>query len=657
MIAPVDTLRPLPASSKYLGVLGVAFFALVFAAGAFDLFDYDLGLSRVTGRWIVEHRAVPTTNVFSDVNATHPFVDDKWLFHVFSYLVVDGMGATAGVFVRIALLAITFALLLPRRSSSTLAHAFGYALAALAVLVAHERFSFRPELFTFLFTALFARRLVYCREPLSKRTFALLVVAQWFWTSLHGYFVLGPILAAASLVGLFLDARLRREPRTDWRRRIALPFALVAVGVVNPYGLDLLLSPLHILRDLEGYEETFKQTIVEFVPPFSYFSVLPYDIGAYRALLGLTALGLVLRNRSLRFVQFLPVLAFFLMSLELRRNMAPFALVSAPFVARALTSAFEDTRVGALLVRAFAVFIPVSCGIVGWKFATDRINLHDRLDRTAGFSMSTIAHPDLEIAFVLENLKDTKLFNSFQFGSYFVGVAYPTMKPFLDGNTAGYPPSFLAEYVSIVTAKTPPKDVVAKWGFTSFLVKPGHPLTRALLADERYVPVCLGRQAVVIVDRQAVPADLLSRFDLRSQLRAGTYRSSLAATESTNARRAFPLLEMNRGRLELALGLSDRAAVSFESATRIEPSVFEPWHALGVARMMLRDERQARAAFERALELAPNAAEVYADRALLNLAVRRTAEARSDIERAIELRGADEDLESRLAAILRASGR
>ncbi len=326
-------------------------------------------------------------------------------------------------------------------------------------------------------------------------------------------------------------------------------------------------------------------------------------------------------------------------------------------MARALTSALEETRVGELLVRAFALFIPLSCGIVGWKFATDRINLHDRLDRSAGFGMSTIAHPDLEIAFVLDHLKDTKLFNSFQVGSYFVGVAYPPMKPFLDGNTAGYPPAFLAEYVSIVTAKTPPKDVIAKWGFTSFLVKPGHPFTRALLADERYVPVCLGRQAVVIVDRQAVPSELVSRCDLRPQLRSGTYRSPLAATVSTNSRRAFPLLEMNQGRLEFALGLNERAAASFESATRIEPSVFEAWHALGVARMMLRDERQARAAFDRALELAPNAAEVYADRALLNLAVRRSSEARSDIERAIELRGKDEDLEARLAAITRTAGR
>ena len=74
--------------------------------GLFELSDYDLGLARATGAWIVEHAAVPVTNVMSSIHADRPFVDDKWLFHVFAYGVVDGLGWTAAGVLRCLLLAL-----------------------------------------------------------------------------------------------------------------------------------------------------------------------------------------------------------------------------------------------------------------------------------------------------------------------------------------------------------------------------------------------------------------------------------------------------------------------------------------------------------------------------------------------------------------------
>ncbi|MFG0316526.1 MAG: hypothetical protein ACF8XB_04575, partial [Planctomycetota bacterium JB042] len=227
---------------------GAAAFLAVGALGAFlglfELYDYDVGLARATGEWIVEHGAVPRVNVMSELNAEFPFVDDKWLFHVLAHAVIDGLGWTAAVLLRMALLGGLALLLLPRREVLGRAPGVASAVAVVALVTAAERFAFRPELFTMLFLAVFGRALVRPAPPRAREV-TLLLLLQVAWTNLHGYWVLGPILAGAAAAGAAVDALLRREP-PPWAR-LLLPAALVAAAFLNPYGLGLVRAPVDIL--------------------------------------------------------------------------------------------------------------------------------------------------------------------------------------------------------------------------------------------------------------------------------------------------------------------------------------------------------------------------------------------------------------------------
>lgn len=634
--------------SRWLAAGIVVSLALV--AGAYDLFDYDLGLSRATGKYILEH-GVPRTNVFSAIHEAFPFVDDKWLFHVFSYLVVDGASPMVAVLVRMGFLALAFVWLLPRRGASSLEQFCGAMLAVVAIATSYERFAFRPELFTFCFLVLLWRRL---RDPypLTVKDFCGLLAMQWVWTNSHGYFVLGPILAGSFAAGAFLDARWRRDtfaPGT-FVRLLLLPFALLVVGIANPYGVDLLLSPVRILIDLRGYESTFKAAIVEFVAPFSYHPRLSFDLVAYRVLLATTALGLLLRCRHLRGRELLPLLVFFAMSLDLRRNIAPFALVAAPLVAGWLAAAVPSR-----FERAFAGLAAWTSALaalgLAFGFATDKIAVHDRLDRAAGFGESAIAHPDLEIEFVKEHLPEDGMFNSFTFGSTFVGRAYPPRRPFIDGNTAGYPPEFLRKYVSAVKGEIEPAQLVLDHGLRYFLVRPGHALTARLLADDRFVPIFLGRHAVVIVVKDRVDATLIERFDLRPALRSGATSIGVVTPPSE----AFPIAELNRARLELASNLPRRAAATIERAFLQHPAMrddgFELFHALAAARIAEQQWKAALDALDRAQEIVPGSAEIAADRAMVLAALSRHEEADRSLAHAVDLRGEDAELAERAAQL------
>jgi tetratricopeptide (TPR) repeat protein len=637
-------------ASRIFAVLIVAVTAA--GAGAFCLFDYDLGLARATGRWILENGGVPRTNVFSAIHEQFPFVDDKWLFHVIAYLVVDGISATVGVLLRVALLVATFALLLPRRDARPLEQACGALFCVLAIATAHERFAFRPELITFLCLAVLARRL---RDPtpLSRGDWFGLLAMQWVWTQSHGYFVLGPILAGAVGAGALLDAKLGRGApfdRARWREALLLPLGLALIGVANPYGVDLLLSPVRILADLRGHEATFKATIVEFVPPFAYFDRTPSDLVAFRVLLGATALALLLAVRRVRLRDLLPLAALFVMALDLRRNTAPFSIVAAPLAAAWLARSIP-ARAERWCSRALFSAAGLAGGVLVFLFATDRIHVHDRLDRTRGFGESTSAHPDAEIEFLRAQLEPGPIFNSFTFGSYFVGRAFPAWRPFLDGNTAGYPPEFLTKYVAAVRGELEPWDLVTEYGFVAFLVRPGHALTRQLLADSRFAPLFLGRHAVVIVVKERAPSDLVARHDLRGALQRGDFVPVATTPEPTFWRATFPVAELNRARLEYALDLKERAEATLVATLERSPAwsadAFELWHLLGLVRLARGARSGALEALDRAHEIASGSAEIEADRAIVLAALTQHDAARAALEHAIELRGEDFDLAER----------
>jgi hypothetical protein len=650
VVPPLDASRE--ASHGWRALAVATALLLAFCSGAFDLADYDLGLAVATGREIVTSGAVPRTNVFSAIDPDFPFVDDKWLFHVFAHLVVDELGAAAAVAIRIALLAATLLVLLPRRRDR-FASATYVLLLPLAVLTAHERFAFRPELFSMFFVAWFFRTLT-ASEPLGKRRIALLLVAQATWINLHGYFVLGPIIAAAVAVGALADAwlarRQERTPAVAWKPLAALVPLLLLACLVNPYGFALLRSPVDILLDLRVHGETYRGVITEFAAPFDHFDLLASDLLAFRVLLGLCVLALAatfLRRKRPPLRVLLPLLAFLLMALDLRRNMANFALVATPFVVAALSRAAAARESRARWIASSGVAFAL---LVAFLFVTDRIAVNDRLDRSFGFGHSTIAHPDLEVDFALANLPPDGMFNAFQFGSYFVGRAYPSAKPFLDGNTAGYPPEFLAEYARAIRGEIPPDELVERHGLRWFLLKPGHPLTFALLASTRYVPLFLGRQAVVIGVRDRLDPELVARCDLRPALESGSYVPAATTLPVTATRARFPLAEINRGRLELALDLVARAERSALAAAAIA-DVAEAWHLAGIARLRKRDARGAREALDRAVERAPRDAAMRADRAVAAFETGDVDLAAHDLEYAIAARGEDADLLLRRARV------
>src|SRR5690348_10571612 len=134
--------------------LWIAALAYSLAAGLRTVSDYDVGWQMATGRWVMAHHQVPSSDVFSYTAAGQP-----WIYPVLSCLVLYGAFVAGGYGLLSwlgALACLGTVMLVVRRNR------FAAALAVLAIPRLAARTGPRADLFTtLLFAACFAMLWAY----------------------------------------------------------------------------------------------------------------------------------------------------------------------------------------------------------------------------------------------------------------------------------------------------------------------------------------------------------------------------------------------------------------------------------------------------------------------------------------------------------------
>src|SRR5581483_10277461 len=189
----------------------LATIALIYAflAGLRTVSEFDLGWQMATGRWVVQHHHVPSTDVFSYTAQGKPWIYPVGAGLVFyaayligSYGLISWMGAAACIS--------TVALLLRR------GRAVGAGIAIFAVPLLAWRTSPRAEMFTVVLFAAFLSLLWENYQTGSARLW-LLPLLMLAWVNLHLGFVAGLALMVA-----YVGIELLEMISGDGRRRSAI---------------------------------------------------------------------------------------------------------------------------------------------------------------------------------------------------------------------------------------------------------------------------------------------------------------------------------------------------------------------------------------------------------------------------------------------------
>jgi hypothetical protein len=549
-------------------VLGSVFallvLSLLFAFSFHKVGNLDIGWHLKAGEYIVANRTVPEFDIFSYTATDRPYIDSQWLFQVVVYSVYALFGVYGLNLLIVAVLGALFIILfrLVDFNSRPCAAAFFFFL---AIVAGSERFMVRPELFTFLFVAVY---LYILHRDWNHRAVYLLIPFQVMWVNMHGLYVLGPVMVLCYVVGGLAQRKLplpfewNKEASPDTRGvyRLAVVFVLmVLVTFVNPYGYRLFLFPLKLFLEISDAANVVKTSVSEMQSPFSGSPALNREAVMFYKLLAVSSmLTFVLNYRRVNLPHLFIYTAFLILSVMAVRNITPFAVVSAPVAVLNMTGA-RDTiaALGPLRGRFVGPGLRwgVSAGLVVVivyyllsVFSNDYYLRNSRLTRW-GAGLSQVRYPEAAIDFVLENGIKGRVFNNPGLGGYFIWRSYPREKVFFDGRFEVYSYDFFNEYMAVEDDPQRFNPMTDSYGVNYVLYEytagPSR-FTRYLFRDPRWSLVFCDDVAVVFVKNTA--ENTMAIKNARCDL-AGAPSADLGAVERTYLERVDEGFFARSGRL------------------------------------------------------------------------------------------------------------
>lgn len=308
-----------PASARSVLPLavGMGVYLLLLFAGNKLLNDPDTLWQITVGQWIIDHRAVPETDVYSFTMAGQPWISTQWLAQVAFALAHRVAGWTGPVVLAAGAIAATFALL-TRFFSARLTPAATVMIVAGALLLTAAHLLARPHVLALPVLVAWVGGLIAAADR-GEVPSPWLLPLMTLWANLHGGFVFGLALIAP----IALDAMWRKDPAARkslaWRW-IGFACAALAVSCITPYGWNALLASGKILSLGEALP-----LITEW-HPVSFGRLGTFEI----CLLGVLGLALW-RGVVLPPLRIVLLLGLLHMALSATRNLEVLALV-APIV-------------------------------------------------------------------------------------------------------------------------------------------------------------------------------------------------------------------------------------------------------------------------------------------------------------------------------------
>ena len=305
-----------------IGRLSRSAFPIAAAAIAFSLAvgfassDPDLYWHLASGRWMLDHREILRTDVFSTTIAGRPYALGEWLGEIVLALAFAAGSWPGLVLLRSALVGVAAfcAARISRRGGASV----GAAALVLAVgfLATRSRWTDRPALFTFVLFPV-VLELLFAARAGSRRALLAIPPLLLLWANLHGGYVIG-----LGLIGAFaVEGLLLRRPGA---RSLLLVLAISALATfADPETFGLGGAAGHALAPPRFIREEAAPDVLE-------------ASGAVFALFLAGALGVALaRGAALLDVLLLAPLLW--LALSGQRHLAFYLIAALPLLARGLT--------------------------------------------------------------------------------------------------------------------------------------------------------------------------------------------------------------------------------------------------------------------------------------------------------------------------------
>lgn len=449
------------------------------------LADGDTGWHIRTGEWILQHRMVPTTDLFSFTKPHQAWFAWEWGWDVVFAAVHNFAGLAGVVFINVLLLGLISALLfrLIRRCSDNDALALLFTLLAVCASMIH--WLARPHLVSWVFVLIFSHVIVSAEKG-NFRGLYWLPLLTLCWTNLHGGFLVGVLLLLTSAFAEGIGALLRAE--NVWRNAyqnsrpyLLCAFVCLAASLINPYGWHLHQHIALYLRDSKLLDNIQEFQSINFHHPSSIFFEGMLLLGIPAAFWCLSC-GKIAAGLS--------ILLWAHLALVSGRNTPIFVLIAAPWVAcmtleyaRRLARVPWLRKTSAAVSEICAEFSPLD-RLERWHLVSAAAVLFVAFalgSRKTGFEseFNPKNFPIKDVAAV-DQVKGLRVFTSDQWGDYLIYRFGPSQRVFMDGRSDFYGDALVGIYQHIMSAQYDWESDLKRFGVEAVMLKPDAPLASVL---------------------------------------------------------------------------------------------------------------------------------------------------------------------------------
>ena len=461
------------------------------------LMDGDTGWHIRTGEYILDHHAVPTSDLFSFSKAGEPWFAWEWLADVIYGWLFRSMGLK-GVVLLSGLIISLIATIILRHMLWRKANLFiSLAITLFCAAAASIHYHARPHLFTLLFLVITMWMLDRDRSSPSWHVW-LLIPLTALWTNLHGGFLLIIAVTGLLAVGTMVEAFFLQSRR--WSSAFRYPALLAGCSlatILNPYGIGLHKHALEYLRST-----WIKDMVEEFHSPnFHSESMLYFEILLF---LGFAAAVGFLRRR--RIVEPLWIVYFAHTALESARHVTIYVLLAGPIVAIEATKWWLDWSKD-YSRKSLPGILNQLAGEMGSGFrwasiwpvvlAVGLVFIGHPIQWPSDFSDERF--PAKIVSAHREQIAAARVLTSDQWGDYLIFQLYPATKVFMDGRSDFYGEELGKEYLAVLQGQYNWNAILTKYKFSIVLAPISWPLCSLLKQAKDWTVVADDGKAILFL--------------------------------------------------------------------------------------------------------------------------------------------------------------
>lgn len=391
-----------------------------------------IGQQIVQGNWHILYE-----NTFSYTEPHFTFYNHHWLSGVIFYLLDTALGWPGLSIFKIVILLTTFGILF--KASLKKADFWLVALVSLpAILILQERTGLRPEVFSYLFIAIYIYTLLHAAEHPESNQIWWLIPLQLLWVNMHVFFSIGLMLVAGFLLEKIIIHWHTLKKNVLVKKAAVVLVAIIIVSFMNPRGvggvfyrypsISLPISENQSIAEYEKYAAANADISVRIFKPVvaaAAVSLIIFGIFRHRQK----------QPKALPIFYFLAILATIILSFMVMRGLALFgymlllflpAILNEPWLYLRERMARTNPKIRVIVGKVLIVCLVITLAWCTYLRGSGTIGGYAE----RGLGLASMSEGGIHF-FQANNLTGP-IFNDSDIGSYLIYYLYPQEKVFSD---------------------------------------------------------------------------------------------------------------------------------------------------------------------------------------------------------------------------------